>query len=137
MEKRKIAPFLAFNGNAEEAMKFYVSVFPATEITKIMRYGKKHPFATTGEENKVLCGALSLMGLEIMFLDMTNAYPAPAFSWASSIYVDCSSEGEFDTVFKGLAQGGVVMMGPEAVAHFRKCAWVVDKFGVTWQPVLE
>jgi len=77
------------------------------------------------------------MGQEIMFLDMDAAHAAPDFSWATSIYIDCRDETEFDAVFNGLSQGGVVMMGPEPIAHFRKCAWVTDKFGVTWQPVWE
>ena len=137
MEKRKVSPFLAFTGKAEEAMQFYASAIPNVEITKLVRYGKDHPFAKEGEENNVLFGVLSFMGQEIMFLDMTSAYPAPDFSWAMSIYIDCRDEAEFDAVFSGLSQDGSVMMGPEAVAHIRKCAWVTDKFGVTWQPVWE
>jgi len=137
MEKQRVMPFLSFTGRAEEAMQFYASSLPGAEITKLVRYGTEHPYAGEGEENLVLHGAVSFMGHEIMFLDMTAAYPAPNFSWAISIYLDCRDEAEFDAVFAGLSQGGVVMMGPESVAGFRKCAWVTDKFGVTWQPVLE
>jgi predicted 3-demethylubiquinone-9 3-methyltransferase (glyoxalase superfamily) len=70
-----------------------------------------------------------------MFLDMGSEHPAPDFTWASSIYAECSDEAEFDAVFNALSQDGFVMMGPEAVGEIRKCAWVTDKFGVTWQPV--
>ena len=137
MNKQRIIPFLTFNGRAEEAMQFYASNLPGAKITKLARYGKAHPYAGENDENKVLHGALSFMGQEIMFLDMDAAHPAPDFNWAMSLYIDCRDEMEFDAIFSALSQGGVVMMGPEPVAYFRKCAWVTDKFGVTWQQVLE
>ncbi len=137
MQNQRIKPFLTFNGNAEEAMKFYADNLPDTNMVRIERYGKDQPFANKSEENKILYGALSLMGTEICFLDMDAAHPAPKFNWATSIYIDCRDETEFDAVFNALSQDGIVLMGPEAVAHLRKCAWVTDKFGVTWQPVWE
>ena len=137
MKKLKITQFLTFNGNAEEAMRFYASVLPNAKIIRLERYGKDHPFAADGEENRVLHGALSINGQEIMFLDMDAAHPAPEFCWSSSLYIDCGDESEFDTVFNGLSQDGFVMMKEEPFMQFRKVAWVTDKFGVTWQPVLE
>lgn len=137
MKKQRVTAFLTFNGKAEEAMTFYATVFPDTKIEKLSYYGKNHPMAKDGDENKVLHGLLSLMGQEIIFLDMVKAYPAPDFSWASSILVDCKDEAEFDLIFNALAKNGNIMMGPEAVENIRKCAWVVDKFGVVWQPVWE
>jgi predicted 3-demethylubiquinone-9 3-methyltransferase (glyoxalase superfamily) len=137
MRKSKIAPFLTFTGKAEEAMKFYSDNLPGAEITGLVRYGKDHPFAGEDEENKILHGVITFMGQEIMFLDMDSAHPSPDFSWSSSIYLDCSDEAEFDAVFSALSQDGFVMMGPESVGTIRKCAWVTDKFGVTWQPVWE
>lgn len=135
MENQKIVPFLTFTGRAEEAMVFYADTLPDVSIVRLVRYGKDHPFATEENENYLMFGELSFMGGTIMFLDMDSAHPAPNFSWASSIYIDCRDEGEFDAVFDGLSAGGLVMMGPEAVGELRKCAWVTDKFGVTWQPV--
>ena len=85
MDKQRIAPFLTFTGMAEEAMQFYASTFPGAKITKLARYGKEHPFAKEGEENRVLHGALSFMGQEIIFLDMDAAHPAPDFNWFMSI----------------------------------------------------
>ncbi len=137
MERQKIVPFLSFTGNAEEAMNFYAANLPGARITSLVRYGKEHPYAAEGEENKVLHGALSYGGQEIMFLDMDAANPAPGFNWAMSIYLTCRDEAEFDAVFHGLKRDGTVMMGPEAIGHLRKCAWITDKFGVTWQPVWE
>ncbi len=131
----KISPFLTFTGRAEEAMKFYVANIPNVEISKIVRYGNTHPYARPDEKDKVMFGSLNFMGNDIMFMDMDAAHPAPDFSWASSIYINCKDETEFYAVFNGLKDGGSIMMGPEAVAGFRLCAWVVDKFGVTWQTV--
>ncbi|MCL2610127.1 MAG: VOC family protein [Defluviitaleaceae bacterium] len=137
MSKQRIVPFLTFTGKSEEAMNYYAKNLPEAKIEKLIRYGEKFPGGGEETENLVLHGSLSFMGQEIMFLDMDSANPAPDFSWATSIFIECNDEAEFDTIFKGLSQDGKVMMEPEAVANFRKCAWVVDKFGVTWQPVWE
>jgi len=137
MEKTRIKPFLTFNGKAEEALNFYAAALPGAKIGRLERYGKESPHVGAEDVNKIMHGSLVFMGQEIIFLDMSAAYPAPEFSWASSIYIDCQSEAEFDAVFGALSQGGSVMMGPESVGPIRKCAWVTDKFGVTWQPVWE
>jgi len=137
MEKSRVSPFLSFTGKAEEAMRFYADCFPDTIISELVRYGKDHPLAGEDEGHKVLHGALLMMGQEIMFMDMVSAYPAPEFSWSASLYIDCQDEAEFDAIFNVLSRDGSVMMGPEAVGNIRKCAWVTDKFGVTWQPVWE
>jgi predicted 3-demethylubiquinone-9 3-methyltransferase (glyoxalase superfamily) len=137
MEKQRITPFLSFTGKAEEVMNYYADNLPNAKITKLVRYGKDHPAAGEGEENIVLHGVLNLMGQDIMFMDMSAKYPAPDFSWAVSLYIDCTDEAEFNAIFNALSKDGTVMMGPEAVGHIRKCAWVTDKYGVTWQPVWE
>ena len=137
MEKQRISLFLTFNGKAQEAMKFYESVFFGSEITRLESYGKGSPLIAEGEEDRVLHGAMRIMGQEIFFLDMGSQYSAPSFTWASSIFVACADEPEFDALFAALSKDGSVMMGPESVGTIRKCAWVVDKFGVVWQPVWE
>lgn len=135
MRQHRFAPFLTFNGQAEEAMRFYAANLPGATITKLERYGSGQQFGAAGEENKVLYGEVIFMGQPLLFLDMDAAHPAPGFTWSSSIYIDCANEKEFDTIFDRLSQGGTVMMGPEAVGQLRKCAWLTDRFGITWQPV--
>ncbi len=132
--RQRVLPFLTFNGNAEEAMNFYAAILPGARIEALTRFGTGQP---NGDEGKVLNGVLSFLGQRILFMDMQAAYPCPAFSWSASLFITCKDEAEFDVIFAGLSQGGTVMMGPEAVMHIRKCAWVTDKFGVTWQPVWE
>jgi predicted 3-demethylubiquinone-9 3-methyltransferase (glyoxalase superfamily) len=138
MAHQRLTTCLTFSTHAEEAMRFYVSILPNAQISELVHY-RDDPTAPPDPANAdlVLRGALSLTGIEIMFLDMGAAFPPPAFTWATSLYLDCRDEAEFDLVFEGLSQGGEVMMGPMAIAHVRKCAWVTDKFGVTWQPVWE
>jgi len=135
MDKQKILPFLTFNGKSEEAMNFYASVLPNTTITRLERYGNS-PHVTAGNENLVMHGAIKIGNEQIIFLDMDKAYAAPEFNWAISIMINCDTEAEFDAFFGALENsGGNVMMGPASVGQVRKCAWVADKFGVTWQPV--
>jgi len=125
--------FLTFHGNAEEAMKFYAATLPGAKIEAIVYFGD----GDRGDVGKVMNGKLSFMGQTIMFMDMNAEYEYPSFSWVTSFYLNCNDESEFDIIFEGLAKNGVVMMKEEPFLHFRKVAWVTDKFGVTWQPVLE
>ncbi|WP_207942538.1 hypothetical protein DOK78_000820 [Enterococcus sp. DIV2402] len=135
MSKARIVPFLSFTGQAEAAMRFYAQVLPETSITTLVRYGIDNPHMPAEQGDRIMYGAINCMGQEIMFLDMSDEYPAPPFNWAHSLYIDCQNEAEFDEIFQGLSEEGSIMMGPESVGDIRKCAWVVDKFGVTWQPV--
>jgi len=130
--QQKAFPFLIFHGTAEEAMKFYEVILPSAKIESIIRFEK----GQRGDEGKVMNGILSFMGQKIMLMDMQADYDCPSFNWATSFYLECKSVKEFDAVFNGLAKGGVVMMKEEPFMQFRKVAWVTDKFGVTWQPVL-
>lgn len=128
LSTQKITPFLTFGGNAEEAMNFYVSTFPNSKILSLTRITNKE----NGEVGKILNGTFELMGHQFMVLDMEEQY-VPASSWQISLYINCDTEVEFDDLFSKLSDGGLVMMGPEPVLHFRKCAWITDKFGITWQ----
>ena len=114
-------------------MNFYAQVLPDAEIESIIHFEQ----GEHGDEGKVLFGELSFSGQRIMFIDISVDLECPKFSWATSFYIECRSENEFDAVFAGLAKDGIVMIEPEAVLHFRKVAWVTDKFGVAWQPVLK
>ena len=133
MNTNRFMPFLTFHGNAEEALNFYAATLPEAKIESIVRFEPNG----RGNAGKVMTGVLSFMGQRIMFMDMNAEYDCPAFTWTTSFYLDCKDEAEFDAIFNGLANGGVVMMKEEPFMQYRKVAWVTDKFGVTWQPVLE
>ena len=127
---QKILPFLSFSGNAEEAVNFYISIFPEAKIISLVHITDK----ANGEPGKVLNLLFEIMGQQFMAMDMVKEY-APEFTWAVSMYINCSSEEEFDMIFSSLSKDGLVMMGPEPVLEFKKVAWVTDKYNVTWQLV--
>jgi len=129
----KITPFLTFHGNAEDAMNFYASFLPECKIESIVLFDK----GGRGDVGKVMTGILSVMGQQFMFMDMNAEYDCPSFNWSTSFYLQCKDETEFDSVFDGFAKDGVVMMKEENFLQFKKVAWVTDKYGITWQPVLE
>jgi predicted 3-demethylubiquinone-9 3-methyltransferase (glyoxalase superfamily) len=132
-QRHKLIPFLTFHGNAEEAIIFYSQAFPDTKIEELVRYEEGMP----GEVGTVLHGTMSIMDQQFMFMDFDSAHDLPPITWATSFYIKCTDEAQFDSIFDALKGGGSVMMGPEPVMHMRKVAWVTDKFGVTWQPVWE
>lgn len=132
MQHKRLTPFLTFDGSAEAAMNFYALVLPETSITSLDYYQAGQP----GEEGKVINGILSIMGEQIMFMDIQKGQVTP-FSWATSFLMQCRDEREFDHIFSALSSEGFVMMGPEPVLGIRKVAWVTDKFGITWQLVWE
>lgn len=115
-QMQKITPFLWFDGNAEEAMSFYTSVFADSRVTGVARYGDFGP----GPEGSVMVGTFQLEGQEFMAL---NGGPDFAFTPAISFLVNCETQEEIDRLWDRLTEGG------EEV----ECGWLRDKFGVSWQ----
>jgi predicted 3-demethylubiquinone-9 3-methyltransferase (glyoxalase superfamily) len=107
---QKITPFLWFDGNAEEAMNFYTSIFKNSKIGKIRRYGDAGP----GPKGSVMTATFQLEGQEFMAL---NGGPAISF------FVNCETQEEVDELWKKLSAGGETV----------QCGWLKDKFGVSWQ----
>jgi len=115
---KKITPFLWFNGNAEEAMNFYVSVFKNSKILGVTRYGDAGP----GPKGTVMTANFELNGQEFVAL---NGGPQYTFSPAVSFVAHCESQQEVDELWSRLSEGGREDM----------CGWVTDKYGLTWQVV--
>lgn len=115
---QKITPCLWFDGKAEEAMNFYVSVFPNSKVLSVERYGEAGP----GEPGSVMTASFSLDGQEFVAL---NGGPEFQFTEAISFVIDCKSQEEVDELWEKLTDGG--QPGP--------CGWLKDKFGVSWQVV--
>jgi predicted 3-demethylubiquinone-9 3-methyltransferase (glyoxalase superfamily) len=113
---QKINPFLWFNGNAEDAVKFYLSVFKNSKITTILRCGEAGP----GPVGSVLTIAFNLNGQEFVALNGETNHP---FTHAISFVVNCDTQEEVDYHWEKLTESG------KEVA----CGWLVDKFGVSWQ----
>jgi predicted 3-demethylubiquinone-9 3-methyltransferase (glyoxalase superfamily) len=118
---QKINPFLWFDSNAEEAAKFYVSVFKNSKITKITRYPEQ-PAKTIGREpGSVMTVEFILDGVEFVAL---NAGPQFKFTEAVSFAVMCDTQDEVDYYWEKLTADG----GEPGV-----CSWLKDKFGLSWQ----
>jgi predicted 3-demethylubiquinone-9 3-methyltransferase (glyoxalase superfamily) len=130
--KQKITTFLMFDGKAEEAMNYYVSVFDQAEILSIQRYGANE--ADAG--GTVLHATFSLHGQVFMCID-SNVKHDFTFTPAISLYVACATEDEIDRLFEKLSQGGEVAMPLAAYPFSNKFGWVADKYGVSWQLNLE
>ena len=113
---RKITPFLWFDTQAEEAAKFYVSIFPKSKILKTARYGEAGP----GPKGSVMTVEFELAGQRMIAL---NGGPHFKFTEAISLSVDCKDQKEVDRYWTKLSQGGRESM----------CGWLKDKYGLSWQ----
>lgn len=116
---QKITPFLWFDGNAEEAVTFYTSVFGNSKIGKVMRNGEGGP----GPKGSVLVMDFELEGQQLHAL---NGGPMYKFTPAISFMVLCDDQREVDRLWSLLTENG----GKEV-----QCGWLEDKFGLSWQIV--
>jgi predicted 3-demethylubiquinone-9 3-methyltransferase (glyoxalase superfamily) len=123
-----VRPFLMFEGKAEEAMNFYVSLIPRSEITSIARYGPGQP----GPEGSVMVATFTVAGQAVMCSD---SYVKHGFTFTPSIslFVECDSEEEIRRLAANLAEGGAELMPLGNYGFSRQFAWVNDRFGVSWQ----
>lgn len=116
---QKITPTLWFNNQAEEAARFYTSIFKNSSIVEISHYGPDTP----GPEGSVLTVAFKIEGQDFIAL---NGGPDFKFTPAISFVVDCKSQEEVDYYWERLMEGG---------GRPDQCGWLADRFGVSWQIV--
>jgi len=116
--KQRITPFLWFNNQAEEAVKFYTSIFKNSKAGAVTHY----PEGTPGPAGTVMTVAFQLDGQEFVAL---NGGPQFPFTEAVSFVVNCDNQKEIDYYWQKLSAG----------AKEVQCGWVKDKFGVSWQIV--
>jgi predicted 3-demethylubiquinone-9 3-methyltransferase (glyoxalase superfamily) len=115
---QRITPFLWFDNQAEEAMNFYVSIFPNSKTGLVTRYGETGP----GAKGSVMTASFTLDGEEFVAL---NGGPQFPFTEAVSFVVNCDSQEEIDYYWEKLSAGGQEV----------QCGWLKDKFGLCWQIV--
>lgn len=125
---QKITPFLMFEGDAEDAMTFYTSLFDDAEVVGVSRYGAGGP----GKEGSVQHATFSLAGQQIMCIDSPVAHGF-TFTPAVSLFVQCEDEAEIDRLYAALAEGGSVLMPLGDHGFSARFGWVNDRFGVSWQ----
>ncbi|MEA2722199.1 MAG: hypothetical protein QOJ39_4063 [Candidatus Eremiobacteraeota bacterium] len=114
----KITPFLWFDGKAEEAANFYVSLFENSKIHNRSEYSEDTP----GEAGTVMTVQFELDGQEFIAL---NGGPHYTFTPAVSFSIDCASQAEVDHFWDRLSEGG----------QTSQCGWLQDKYGLSWQVV--
>lgn len=119
---QRISPFFWFNDQAEEAAKFYTSIFPNSKITTVTRYNKESAQNAGQPSGAVMTVAFQLDGQDFTAL---NGGPVFKFSEAMSLVVHCKSQEEVDHYWDKLSEGGP----PQA----QQCGWLKDKYGVSWQ----
>jgi predicted 3-demethylubiquinone-9 3-methyltransferase (glyoxalase superfamily) len=115
---QKITPFLWFDSNAEEAVRFYTSIFKNSTIGDVTHYGEGMPLPA----GTVLTVAFKLEGQEFVAL---NGGPQFKFTEAVSFAVNCETQEEIDYFWEKLSEGG----------EKSRCGWLKDKFGLSWQVV--
>ncbi|MCJ0761903.1 VOC family protein [Variovorax terrae] len=115
---QRTTPSLWFDGQAEEAANFYISVFDHSRVTAITRYGEGAPFPK---------GTALTVGFELDGQDYVALNGGPHFSFtpAISFVVNCASQQEVDRYWERLGAGGA----------YQQCGWLQDRYGVSWQIV--
>jgi predicted 3-demethylubiquinone-9 3-methyltransferase (glyoxalase superfamily) len=123
-----IRPFLMFEGQAEEAMNFYVSLFSDGKIVDIARYAAGEP----GAEGSVKVAKFSVAGQLVMCID-SPAKHTFTFTPSHSFFVECESDAEIERLAAALGAEGKVLMPLDNYGFSRRFSWVSDRFGVSWQ----
>jgi predicted 3-demethylubiquinone-9 3-methyltransferase (glyoxalase superfamily) len=119
---QKITPFLWFDSQAEEAAKFYVSVFKNSRIVGVARYGDAAAEVSGRPKGSTMTVTFELDGQRFTAL---NGGPLFKFTEAVSFAIDCNTQQEVDELWQKLTEGG----------EEGQCGWLKDKFGVSWQVV--
>lgn len=128
MAETTTRPFLMFEGKAEEAMNFYVSLFPGSRIDSINRYGPNQP----GAEGTVQLASFTIAGQTVMCID-SPAKHAFTFTPSFSFFVDLDSEVSLEKLASTLGEGGTVLMPLDNYGFSRRFTWLNDRYGVSWQ----
>ena len=121
---KNITPFLWFDTQAEEAVRFYTAIFKNSRIVTVSRYGKAGAAASGQPAESVMTMAFQLNGQDFVAL---NGGPHFKFTEAISFVINCDSQNEIDHYWDKLSAGGE----PKA----QQCGWLKDQFGVSWQIV--
>jgi len=122
-----VTPQLMFEGNAEEAMNFYTSLFSGSEITQIARYGPGEP----AREGSVFRAIFKIGGQQFNCIDSPVKHD---FTFTPSMsFVECESAAELESAFNQLSAGGRIMMPLGNYGFSLQFGWVNDRFGVSWQ----
>lgn len=121
---QRVTPFFWFDDQAEEAVKFYTSIFPNSSIGATTRYSAESAAQAGRKEGSVMTIGFKLDGQDFAAI---NGGPYFKFNEAVSMVINCESQAEVDHYWSRLGEGG----DPAA----QQCGWLKDKYGVSWQVV--
>lgn len=127
---QKITPCLWFDGQAEEAAKFYVSLFQNSKIGRVARYGKEGHEIHGQPEGRVMTVEFEIEGYQFVGL---NGGPHFKFTPAISFFVQCETVKEVDRLWQKLSKDGQALMPLDKYDWSEKYGWIQDKFGLSWQ----
>ncbi|MDB5570981.1 MAG: 3-demethylubiquinone-9 3-methyltransferase [Hyphomicrobiales bacterium] len=113
----KLSPCLAFGGDAEEAMNFYLAAIPGSRAAQVMRAGESGP----GPAGALIAATLEIGDDRLLLLNGPDAAP----SMAVSLFLSCDSQEQVDRLWDSLCAGGKPI----------QCGWLTDRYGVSWQIV--
>lgn len=136
---QQLTPFLVFKGNAEEAMKFYTSLFDDSTVTQIIRARAEDPGWTEGTLQHAI---FTLAGQQFMCVNMPppgnrlhTIAPWDDFSFnpAITFYVQRDTNEEFDKLYGALSEGGEIYLPAGGYGFSPKFAWLNDRYGISWR----
>lgn len=126
---RRLSTFLMFQGgDAEAAMRWYVSLFDGASIDALERWGEAGP----GRAGTVKLARFTVAGHRLMCSDSPPVH-AFGFTPSLSLFVDCGDDDEFERLFAALSEDGGVLMPPGDYGFSRRFGWCNDRHGVSWQ----
>jgi predicted 3-demethylubiquinone-9 3-methyltransferase (glyoxalase superfamily) len=115
---QSVAPFLWFDNQAEEAVRFYLSIFPSGKLIETTYYGDAGP----RPKGSVMTVTFELLGQHFIALNGGSHFQ---FNPAVSFFIECDTQAEVDDLWDKLGDGGQPI----------QCGWITDKYGLTWQVV--
>jgi predicted 3-demethylubiquinone-9 3-methyltransferase (glyoxalase superfamily) len=130
---QKITPFLWFDDRAEEAADLYISLFDESGKKQVTRYDESGAQASGRPAGSIMTVGFELEGMAFTAM---NGGPVFKINHSVSMYVECRTKGEIQTLWSGLSEGGEVLMALGSYPFSESYGWVQDRFGLSWQLIL-
>ncbi|WP_044640438.1 VOC family protein [Risungbinella massiliensis] len=137
MPDQKIIPYLMFDGQAEEAMNYYISLFQNGEISFVQRYGDTlddvKMSMTELDQNKIIHASFIIFGQTLFVSDKVGDYQDFPAGSTISLTLNCDTNEEIERIYNNLSENGKIMMPLQDTFWDSKYAVLEDKYGITWQ----
>lgn len=132
----ELKPYLSFNGNAEEALNFYIEVFNGT-IGEFHRYGEYDPSTPADYKDKIVHSDLNFNDCTISLADTMPGTKTDFGYFGNAITVFCDTEQQVKDIYQKLSLGGEIKCELCQPPYAKQYAEVLDKFGVSWALIIE